>query len=172
MTNVIRFPSGQSLPPPAPASSLDALVAELTAVEIKIARARLLSARYENAAWLWRTCKRTLFWGCVLWLMATFVGGAHAANTPALDMRVTTLKTERDDYAGGSIYALLAVDSDQAYVLVDISCVVTFKGAPVFERQDSIREVINGRTIKRVTFQYKGPMDNIECRAINATGRR
>jgi hypothetical protein len=89
----------------------------------------------------------------------------------APDVRVETLKTEQDNYAGGSVHALLAIDSNQAYQTVIISCVVTIKGEPAFERNDSVRAVINGRTIKRVTFMYKGPMDNIECRAIETLGR-
>jgi hypothetical protein len=70
MTNVVQFPR-HSPPPP----TVDALLNELTTVEIELARARLAQVRSEtrqnNALWVSYCLKRVLFWGCLLWLLAT-----------------------------------------------------------------------------------------------------
>lgn len=78
MSNVIQFPSRPSLPP----TPVNALIDELTAVEIELARARLVQIRSEirqgNALWFWYCFKRVLFWGFALWLLTHFVHAASA----------------------------------------------------------------------------------------------
>jgi hypothetical protein len=82
MMNVIRFPSGRSLPP---TPTVDALMGELVAVELELARARLAQihseTRQAHAFWAWYWFKRILFWGFVLWLLTTFAGAAQAQST-------------------------------------------------------------------------------------------
>jgi hypothetical protein len=73
--NVIRFPRGRSLPP---TPTVDALIGELAAVELELARARIAQIRSEtwhaNAFWFWYCLKRVVFWGTVFWLLTTFAG--------------------------------------------------------------------------------------------------
>jgi hypothetical protein len=82
MSNIVQFPGGRYLPP---TPSVDALIGELAAVEIELARARLAQIRNEtrraNAAWTWSCFKRALFWGFALWLLATLIAlPAHAGQ--------------------------------------------------------------------------------------------
>jgi hypothetical protein len=77
MSNVIRFPNGA---PQAP--TVDALIGELAAVEIELARARIAQIRSEtrqaNIYWTWYCCKKILFWGFALWLLTTLMAPAKA----------------------------------------------------------------------------------------------
>jgi hypothetical protein len=79
--NVIRFPSGRSLPP---TPTVDALMGELAAVELELARARLAQIRLEtrqaSMLWTWYCLKRIVFWGFALWLLATLIAPAKAAE--------------------------------------------------------------------------------------------
>jgi hypothetical protein len=92
---VIKFPGRRAGPSPTP--PVDALISELTAVEIELARARLAQIRSEarqaNAFWFWYCLKRVLFWGFVLWLIMTV---AHAGE-PGRDM---TCRGPLDIYRG------------------------------------------------------------------------
>jgi hypothetical protein len=70
---------------PAPATpSGAALLDELTAIELELARARLAQIRAEmrqaRALWAWWCCKRVLFWGLALWLLTTMFARAEAGN--------------------------------------------------------------------------------------------
>ena len=101
-------------------------------------------------------------------LLATAVMLAVLA-VPAIaadNLSFQTLKFERYSFAGGSIHALLAIDSTTAYRMIRFSCVATLKGQPVYEGNDGVEQVIIGRTIKRVTFVWKGEADNMDCRAV------
>jgi hypothetical protein len=96
MTNVIQFPSGPSNLAPMPA--LDALIGELTTVEIKLARARLAQIQSEtrqaNVLWFWYCLKRALCWGGVLWLLIVLMKPAAAQNqTTFRDSRGSTIGT-------------------------------------------------------------------------------
>jgi hypothetical protein len=93
---------------------------------------------------------------------------ALIAPAAAVELTFQTLKFERDGYAGGSIHALLAIDSAVAYRFVRISCVATLKDEPVFEGPTAADQVISGRTIKRVTFVFNGLADKMDCRAVQA----
>lgn len=74
MSNVVRFPDGRYAPP---VPAVDALIDELTAVEIELARARIAQIRSEtrqaNMLWTWYCCRRVLFWGFALWLLSLAV---------------------------------------------------------------------------------------------------
>jgi hypothetical protein len=100
MSNVIRF-RGRSRPPPEP--TIESLVRELTMVEIELARARLAQIRSEthqaNVYWTWYCLKRVLFWGVVLWLLATFMASAKADPLA----RSRTFYNERGSFAGSSV---------------------------------------------------------------------
>jgi len=79
MSNVMQFPGGRYSPPKA---TVDALIGELTAVEIGLARARLaqiqLETRQANALFAWYCLKRVLVWGFALWLLVTLMAPAKA----------------------------------------------------------------------------------------------
>jgi hypothetical protein len=79
MSKVIQFPGGRYAPP---VPAVDALMDELIAVEIELARARIAQIRSEtrqaNALWGWYCFKRVVFWGLVLWLLATLIAPAKA----------------------------------------------------------------------------------------------
>jgi hypothetical protein len=82
MSNVMQFPGARPVPPK---PAVDALLAELTAIEIEIARARLAQVRLETrqarVLWAWWCFKRMLFWGLALWLLSTlFAGAVEAGN--------------------------------------------------------------------------------------------
>jgi hypothetical protein len=100
MSNVIRF-RGRSRPPPE--STIDGLVRELTMVEIELARARLAQIRSEtrqaNIYWTWYCLKRVLFWGVVLWLLATLMASAKADPLA----RSRSFYNERGSFAGSSV---------------------------------------------------------------------
>ena len=95
-------------------------------------------------------------------MLAALAVPAAAADS----LSFQTLKFERDGFAGGSIHALLAIDSTTAYRMIRFSCVATLKGQPVYEQSDGVEQVIIGRTIKRATFVWKGEADNMDCRAV------
>jgi hypothetical protein len=92
MSNVVRFPGGQYAPP-VPA------VDELTAVQIELARAQIAQIRSEtrqaNIYWTWYFFKRAVFWGLVLWLLATLTAPAKA------DSVNRSFYNERGSFAGG-----------------------------------------------------------------------
>jgi hypothetical protein len=98
MTNVIQF-RGRSKSSPEP--RLDALVRELTTVEVELAKARLAQIKSEtrqaNAFWFWYWLKRVLFWSAVFWLLTTFAGAAQAQSTSR------SFYNERGSLAGSSI---------------------------------------------------------------------
>jgi hypothetical protein len=98
MSNVIRFPGGRYLPPKA---TVDALIGELTAVEIELARARIAQIKFEtrqaSALWSWYCFKRVVFWGCVLWLLATLMAPAKA------DSVNRSFYNEHGSFAGSSV---------------------------------------------------------------------
>jgi hypothetical protein len=77
MTNVVQFPGGQYPPPKA-----TALIDELTAVEIELARARIAQIQSEtrqaNTLFAWYFFKRVVFLGFALWLLATLLTPAKA----------------------------------------------------------------------------------------------
>jgi hypothetical protein len=79
MSKVISFPGGRYPPPKA---TVDALIHELTSVEIELARAKLAQIRSEtrqaNTLFAWYFFKRVVFWGCVLWLLTTLMAPAKA----------------------------------------------------------------------------------------------
>jgi hypothetical protein len=66
--------------------TVDALIGELTAVEIELARARLAQIRSEtrqaNVRWTWYCFKKILFWGFALWLLTTLAGAAQTRSEP------------------------------------------------------------------------------------------
>jgi hypothetical protein len=70
MTNVFQFPRSGRLPARA---SVDALIDEVTAVELELARARLAQIRLETrqaeVLWISYCLKRAAFWGFILWLL-------------------------------------------------------------------------------------------------------
>ena len=94
---VIPFPGGRNLPPK---PAVDALIAELTAVEIELRRAQLAQLRSETrqaqALWGWWCFKRCLIWGCVVWLLVTFAKADPLA-------RSRTFYNERGSFAGSSV---------------------------------------------------------------------
>jgi hypothetical protein len=98
MANLIQFPSGRSLPS---TPTVDALMGELVAVELELARARLAQIRSEtrqaNVFWIWYCFKKCLFWGFVLWLLTTFVGAAQAQTS------TRSFYNERGSFAGSSV---------------------------------------------------------------------
>lgn len=98
MSNVIRFPGGRYLPP---TPSVDALIGELAAVEIELARARLAQIQSEthqaNVRWTWYCFKRALLWGLALWLLATLVAPAKA------DSVNRSFYNEHGSFAGSSV---------------------------------------------------------------------
>jgi hypothetical protein len=61
----------------------------LTALELELVRARLSQVRSEtrqaNAFWFWFYFKKAMFWAIVLWLIATFIGAAHAQSRSFYD---------------------------------------------------------------------------------------
>ena len=77
MTNLVQFPRRVRPQPVAPRD-------ELTALEIELVRARLAQVRSEtrqaNAFWAWYWIKRLMLWGFLFWLLAAFVGAAHAQS--------------------------------------------------------------------------------------------
>jgi hypothetical protein len=79
MTNVVQFPGGRYSPPKA---TVDALIGELAAVEIELARARIAQIRSEtrqaNIYWTWYCLKRAVLWGLALWLLVTLMVPAKA----------------------------------------------------------------------------------------------
>jgi hypothetical protein len=96
MSNVISFPGGRYPPPKA---TVDALIGELAAVEIELARARLAQIRLEtrqaSVLWGWYCLKRVVFWGLALWLLATLMAPAKA------DSVNRSFYNERGSFAGG-----------------------------------------------------------------------
>jgi hypothetical protein len=96
MNNVMQFPSGRMMPRQ---PAVDALLSELTAVEIEIARARLVQIRLEtrqaSVLWGWYCFKRALLWGFALWLLATLMAPAKA------DSVNRSFYNERGSFAGG-----------------------------------------------------------------------
>jgi hypothetical protein len=58
-------------------------------LELELVRARLCQVRSEirqaNAFWFWFYFKKAIFWAIVLWLIATFVGAAHAQSRSFYD---------------------------------------------------------------------------------------
>jgi hypothetical protein len=76
---VVPFPGGRSA---AHMPTVNALLDELTAVEIELARARIAQIKFEtrqaSALWGWHCLKRAVIWGCVLWLLATLMAPARA----------------------------------------------------------------------------------------------
>lgn len=82
MTTLIKFP-GRLRPQSSPPRD------ELAALELELVRARLAQVRSEirqaNAFWLWFYFKKAVFWAVVLWLIATFVGAAHAQSRSFYD---------------------------------------------------------------------------------------
>jgi hypothetical protein len=81
--------------------AVDALLSELTAVEIEIARARLVQIRLEtrqaSVLWGWYCFKRVVFWGLALWLLATLMAPAKA------DSVNRSFYNERGSFAGQSV---------------------------------------------------------------------
>jgi hypothetical protein len=98
MNNVMQFPSGRMMPRQ---PAVDALLSELTAVEIEIARARLVQIRLETrqagVLWGWYCFKRALLWGFALWLLATLMAPAKA------DSVNRSFYNERGSFTGSSI---------------------------------------------------------------------
>jgi hypothetical protein len=98
MSNVIRFSGSRNLPP---TPTVDALIGELTAVEIELARARIAQIRSEtrqaNIYWTWYCWKKILFWGLTLWLLATLMAPAKA------DSVNRSFYNERGSFAGQSV---------------------------------------------------------------------
>ena len=78
MTNLIKFPARSR---PQPVSPHD----ELVALELELVRARLAQVqnelRYGKALLFSYIVRKAVFWAVVLWLIATFVGAAHAQST-------------------------------------------------------------------------------------------
>jgi len=72
---VIQFPRRRRTPPAEASTSLEALVLELTAVELDLARARLAQinqdTRQAGALWAWWCLKRAVVWGLVLWALVS-----------------------------------------------------------------------------------------------------
>jgi Ribbon-helix-helix protein, copG family len=99
-SNVIRF-RGRSRPPPEP--TIEGLVRELTMVEIELTRARIKQIRFEtrqaDVYWTWYCLKRVLFWGVVLWLLATLMASAKADPLA----RSRTFYDGRGSFAGSSV---------------------------------------------------------------------
>ena len=97
--SVIQFPGGRKVPPQA---TTDALLDALTAFQIELARAQLDQIRNEtrraNALWTWYCFKRVLFWGFVLWLLATL-----AAPAKAEPRRFETFYGPNGNYVGSSV---------------------------------------------------------------------
>jgi hypothetical protein len=81
MTNIVTFPGARAQVPP-PLSAVHSLLDELTAVEIKLTRARIAQlnseTRQANTFFAWHCFKKVVFWACALWLFSHFVGGAKA----------------------------------------------------------------------------------------------
>jgi hypothetical protein len=104
---VIKFPGRRAGPSPTP--PVDALISELTAVEIELARARLAQIKSEtrqaNAFWFWYCLKRVLFWGFVLWLIMSI---AHAGE-PGRDMTCRGLFEINHRSLGGHDRDLLTI---------------------------------------------------------------
>jgi hypothetical protein len=96
MSKVIPFPGSRYSPPK---GTVDALIDELTTVEIELARARLGQSRSEtrqaNVLFAWYCLKRAVFWGLVLWLLATLMAPAKA------DSVNRSFYNERGSFAGG-----------------------------------------------------------------------
>src|SRR5262245_65895382 len=82
MSNIVRFPRSRVTPP---APTADALLEQLVAVELALARARLAQVRaetrYANALWFSYCLKRILFWGLALWLLTTVFASAAYVGT-------------------------------------------------------------------------------------------
>jgi hypothetical protein len=98
MSNIVQFPSGTYLPP---TPNVDALIGELAAVKIELARAQLAQIRLEtrqaSVLWSWYCFKRVVFWGCVLWLLATLMAPAKA------DSVNRSFYNEHGSFAGSSV---------------------------------------------------------------------
>jgi hypothetical protein len=96
MSNVFQFPRG--LPA---RTAIDALIDEVTAVELELARARLAQIKSEtrqaNALWFSYCLKRVLFWGFALWLLATLIAPAKA------DSINRSFYNERGSFVGSSV---------------------------------------------------------------------
>jgi hypothetical protein len=96
MTNVFQFPHGRMLPARA---TVDALIDQLTAVELELARARLaqiqLETRQAGALWFSYCLKRALLWGCVLWLLTTCAKAEESRNR--------SFYNERGSFVGSSV---------------------------------------------------------------------
>jgi hypothetical protein len=94
MSKVVQFPGSRNLPP---APTVDALIGELAAVEIELARARLAQIRSETrqaqALWGWQCFKRALFCGLVLWLLSFAVPAKAQNQTTFRDSRGSTTGT-------------------------------------------------------------------------------
>jgi hypothetical protein len=99
MSNVVQFPGSRYSPPKA---TVDALIGELAAVEIELARARLaqirLETRQSQALWGWWCFKRCLIWGCVVWLLVTLASAAQAQSSTT-----RSFYNERGSFAGSSV---------------------------------------------------------------------
>jgi hypothetical protein len=99
--NVIQFPGGRSRPP-IPMTTVDALIGELAAVELELARARIAQIRSEtwqgNVLWTWYCCKKLLFWGFALWLICTLMAPAKA------ETRTKSYYDNRGSFAGPIIW--------------------------------------------------------------------
>jgi hypothetical protein len=98
VSKVIQFPGGRYPPPKA---TVDALIGELAAVEIELARARLVQIRLEtrqaSVRWGWYCLKRVVFWGFALWLLATLMAPAKA------DSVNRSFYNERGSFTGQSV---------------------------------------------------------------------
>jgi len=72
---VIQFPRRRRTPPAEASTSLDILLAELTAVELDLARARLAQinqdTRQAGVLWFSYCLKRAVVWGLVLWVVVS-----------------------------------------------------------------------------------------------------
>ena len=100
MSNVFQFPHRSRVPQKA--RTTDALLDELAAVEIELARARLAQIRIEmrqaQALWGWWCFKRAVIWGLVLWVLVTIAGAAQAQSSSS-----KTFYDQQGRFAGSSI---------------------------------------------------------------------
>ena len=113
MTNVVQFPNRRLPPMP----DVDALLAEVTAVEIELARARIaqinLETRQASALWGWWCLKRAVVWGLVLWMLVTCAKAVDLVNTDEMKLPPgewcldIAIKNGRDIKTGKSIPATM-----------------------------------------------------------------
>jgi hypothetical protein len=101
MANVITFPGGRRAAVPA-ASSADAVLAEVAAVELELARARIRQINSEtsqaNILWVWYCFKKCLWLAFTLWVISVFAGGAKAEP-----FQTRSFYNERGSFAGSSV---------------------------------------------------------------------